>query len=152
MPDGGWKPKSSEGFGEVLCPLIIAADVRVDATSAAGISPQRYARIGGLLYLIIIVAGLSGELFVRGSMVVSGDAVATARNITASPALWRAGVAGDLLMHMCDFALVLYPPLASRLFPAIMLPPFVAELSLALWLLVKGVDVRKWPAQSHIWW
>jgi hypothetical protein len=230
-------------------------------------SPQTYARVGGLLYLIIIVAGISGELLVRGSLVVSGNAAATANNITASRSLWRIGIAGDLLMHMCDvglmlifyvllrpvnrnlailavlfnlvqtavlvanklnlliplfllgdaeylkaftaeqrqalayvslrthdygfgfgliffgvtcivvgylivrsgylprvlgilmqiagacylinsFALVLSPPLASRLFPAILLPPFVAESSLALWLLLKGVDVTKWTARA----
>jgi hypothetical protein len=44
-----------------------------------------------------------------------------------------------------SFALILSPPLASRLFPFILLPPFVAELSLALWLLLKGVDLTKWP-------
>ncbi|OFW05307.1 MAG: hypothetical protein A3H96_07675 [Acidobacteria bacterium RIFCSPLOWO2_02_FULL_67_36] len=230
-------------------------------------SPQVYARIGGILYLIIIVAGTAGELFVRGSLVVSGNAAATANNILASRYLWRAGVAGDLLMHVCDvglmlvlyvllrpvsrnlallailfnlvqtavlvanklnlvlpllfladaaylkaftpeqlqafsyvairthgygfafgliffgiecvvigylifrsgylpkalgvmmqiagvcyvvnsFAFVTYPPIASKLFPVILLPPFVAELSVAVWLLVKGVDLRKWPAAS----
>lgn len=230
---------------------------------ATGISPQRYARIGGVLYLIIIAAGLSGELFVRGSLVVPGNAAATAANIVQSRYLWRAGIAGDLLMHICDvglmlvfyvllrpvnqnlarlailfnlvqtcvlvanklnlvvplfllgdtaymkaftpeqlqalsyvsirthdygfafgliyfgvecvvigylivrslyfpkalgvmmqiagacyvinsFALLLYPPIGTRLVPFILLPPFVAELSVALWLLVKGVDVRKW--------
>jgi Domain of unknown function (DUF4386) len=45
-----------------------------------------------------------------------------------------------------SFAVILYPPLGSRLFPFILLPPFVAELSLALWLLVKGVDVTAWSA------
>jgi uncharacterized protein DUF4386 len=63
----------------------------------SAISPQAYARVGGVLYLVIIAAGMAGELFVRGSTVVSGDAAATARNILASPALWRAGIAGDLL-------------------------------------------------------
>lgn len=230
---------------------------------ATGISPQRYARIGGVLYLIIIAAGLSGELFVRGSLVVPGNAAATAANIVQSRYLWRAGIAGDLLMHICDvglmlvfyvllrpvnqnlarlailfnlvqtcvlvanklnlvvplfllgdtaymkaftpeqlqalsyvsirthdygfafgliyfgvecvvigylivrslyfpkalgvmmqiagacyvinsFAVLLYPPIGTRLVPFILLPPFVAELSVALWLLVKGVDVRKW--------
>lgn len=234
------------------------------STDATGFSPQRYARIGGVLYLIIIAAGLSGELFVRGSLVVPGDAAATAANIVQSRYFWRAGIAGDLLMHICDVglmlvfyvllrpvsqnlarlailfnlvqtctlvvnklnlvvplfllgdaaylkaftpeqlqalsyvairthdygfafgliyfgvecvvvgylivrslyfpkalgvmmqvaglcyvinsvALLLYPPLGTRLFPFILLPPFVAELSLALWLLVRGVDVRKWP-------
>jgi uncharacterized protein DUF4386 len=227
------------------------------------ISPQRYARIGGVLYLIIIAAGLFGELFARGSLVVPGNAAATATNIIQSRYFWRAGIAADLLMHICDvglmlvfyvllrpvslnlarlailfnlvqtcvlvanklnlviplfllgdapylkaftheqlqalsyaairthdygfafgliyfgvecvivghliirslylpkalgvmmqiagvcyvvnsFALILYPPVGTRLFPFILLPPFVAELSLALWLLVKGVDMRKW--------
>jgi uncharacterized protein DUF4386 len=233
----------------------------------SAISPQAYARGGGILYLIIIAAGMAGELFVRGSTVVSGDATATARNIMASPALWRAGIAGDLVMHLCDvgvmlvfyvllrpvsknlallallfnlvqtsvlvanklnlllplfllgdaeylkaftpeqlqalsyvafrthdygfgfgliffgaecivvgylivrssylprtlgvmmatagvcyltnsFALVLAPTLASRLFPVILLPSFVAELSMALWLLVKGVDLPKWAEST----
>jgi len=232
---------------------------------STGISPQHYARIGGVLYLIIIAAGLFGELFVRGSLVVPGNAAATATNIIQSRYFWRAGIAADLLMHICDvglmlvfyvllrpvnlnlarlailfnlvqtcvlvanklnlviplfllgdaaylkaftpeqlqalayvairthdygfafgliyfgvecvivgyliiralyfptalgvmmqiagvcyavnsFAVLLYPPVGTRLFPFILLPPFVAELSLALWLLVKGVDVRKWQA------
>jgi Domain of unknown function (DUF4386) len=46
-----------------------------------------------------------------------------------------------------SFALVLSPELASSLFPAILLPPFIAELSLALWLLLKGVDATKWAAR-----
>jgi hypothetical protein len=43
-----------------------------------------------------------------------------------------------------SFALLLSPPLASRLFPAILLPSLIAELSLALWLLVRGVRAEKW--------
>jgi hypothetical protein len=43
-----------------------------------------------------------------------------------------------------SFVLILSPELAPRLFPAILLPPFVAELSTALWLLVKGVNLSKW--------
>ena len=38
-----------------------------------------------------------------------------------------------------SFALVLSPALASRLFPIVLLPALVAELSLAIWLLLKGV-------------
>src|SRR5664280_2303623 len=70
-------------------------------------SPQTLARIGGVLYLLIIVTGLFGEMFVRGKLVVSGDATATASNITASQVLWRVGVAGDLIMHVCDIPLML---------------------------------------------
>jgi Domain of unknown function (DUF4386) len=70
-------------------------------------SPRVYARIGGALYLIIIVVGLFAEVGVRGKLVVSGDATATARNIVASPLLWRSGVAGELFMLTCAVALTL---------------------------------------------
>jgi Domain of unknown function (DUF4386) len=46
-----------------------------------------------------------------------------------------------------SFALILSPPLANRLFPAILLPALIAELSLALWLLVRGVRAEKWDQQ-----
>jgi Domain of unknown function (DUF4386) len=39
-----------------------------------------------------------------------------------------------------SFALLLSPGLASALFPLILLPAFVGELALALWLTFKGVD------------
>jgi hypothetical protein len=43
-----------------------------------------------------------------------------------------------------SFALFLAPALADRLFPLILLPAFVGEASLCLWLLVKGVDETSW--------
>ena len=69
-------------------------------------SPQRYARIAGILYLGIIVLGMFGELYVRGTLVVPGDAAATSAAISASPLLWRAGIAGDLLMHVFDVPVI----------------------------------------------
>ena len=230
-------------------------------------SPQVYARIGGALYLIIIALGLFGEVFVRGNLIVSGDATATANNIMASQLLWRFGIVGDLIQHVCDIgvmlafyvllrpvsknlallalllnliqtavlvafklnllvalfllgkasylqafepqqlhalsyvfiradsygfgiglvffgftvlvlgsvifrsgylpkflgvllfiagvcyltnslALLLAPTFADMLFPFILLPAFIGELSLALWLLVKGVNVPKWETRA----
>ena len=227
------------------------------------LSPQRYARIGGVLYLAIILLGMFGELYVRGTLVVPGNATATAQAISTSPLLWRAGIVGDLLMHVCDlpvilvlylllkpvsknlallatwvnliqtavlvanklnllvplflldevsylkafspeqlhalfqlaikahgygfaigliffgfaclvrgyliyrsdffpkilgmlifgagvsylvnsFALLLAPAFASLIFPAVLVPAFVGELSFCLWLIVKGVDGRQW--------
>lgn len=70
-------------------------------------SPQVYARIGGVLYLMIIVAGAFGEVFVRGTLIVSGDAVSTANNIMASQSLWRIGIAGDIITHVLDIPLML---------------------------------------------
>lgn len=64
--------------------------------------PQHHLRASGLMYLAIIVLGLFGEAVVRSSIVVGGDAGATLANISAREGLWRAGIAGDLLMHLLD--------------------------------------------------
>jgi uncharacterized protein DUF4386 len=232
------------------------------------ISPQTYARAGGVAYLVIIVAGLIGEMFIRNKLIVSGDAAATASNIMASPQLWRIGIAGDLVMHLCDiivilalylllrpvhkylallamlfnliqtavlvanklnllmplflsgdanylkafstqqlqvlayisvkahgygfgigliffgvvciingylifksgyfpkligvmmqvagvcyllnsFALIVAPAFADRLFPLVLIPSFIGELSLCLWLIKKGVNVEKWDKKVN---
>lgn len=233
----------------------------------AGASPRALARIGGALYLVIIVIGIWGEVFVRGRILVPSDAAATAANLRAHEALWRSGVAAELVLlisavalllilfvllrpvsrdlallaaffnlvsiaveatatlpllgalfpladarylgafepaqraalarmairshahgfgisliffgcfclvvgylifrsgflpkalgvlmqiaGLCylvnTFALILAPALADRLFPAILLPAFVGEASLCLWLLVKGVDEERWNARA----
>ena len=51
---------------------------------------------------------------------------------------------GGLSYLTNSFALFLAPDLANRLFPAILLPAFVGESSLCLWLLIKGVNAQKW--------
>jgi len=226
-------------------------------------SPQLYARIGGVLYLIIIVLGIFGEAFVRDRLIVSGDAAATAANLRSMESLWRLGIATELFLLICaialaliffvllrpvsrdlallavffnlisvaveavaaldlvaalfplgnagylkafppeqlyamaslaikshsygfgvaliffgcvclvlgylifrsgylpkalgvlmqiaglsyltnSFALLLAPNFANRIFPAILVPAFVGEASLCLWLIVKGVNVEKW--------
>ena len=234
------------------------------------VDPERarfLARIGGVLYLVIIAVGAIGEAVVRGSIVVPGNATATAANLRDMEWLWRLGIAAEVVLLVCatflavilyvllrpvsrdlalaaisfnlvciaiegvaavslagalsplsgatyltalgveqinamavlsirshtvgfgialiffgvecvivgyliyrsgymprpigvlmqiagvcyivnSFALLLSPPLSSVLFPAIVLPALVAELSFALWLLVKGVDTGKW--EEHI--
>jgi Domain of unknown function (DUF4386) len=226
------------------------------------------ARIGGVLYLTIIVLGGLGEAVIRGRVVVPGNATATAANLRSMEWLWRLGIAGEVVLLMCatvlalilyvllrpvnrdlallvvffnlvciaiegvaavslaaallplanaayltaftqeqlnimaqlsvrshsagfgialiffgvecvllgylivrsgymprvigglmliagacyvvnSFALLLSPPLSSRLFPAILIPSLIAELSLALWLLVKGVRADEWDQCVH---
>lgn len=68
-------------------------------------SVQRVARIGGLLYLLIIVIGVLGEAVIRNSLVVAGDPAATALRILESEFLWRVGIAGQLLLLVCAVAL-----------------------------------------------
>ncbi len=231
------------------------------------ISIKTTARIGGALYLLLIAAGIFAE-FLRNKLIVSGDAVATAKNIMASQFHWRAGIVADLLMHVCDVplmvilyvllkpvnknlallamlftlvqtavmvavkldlcmplfllgdagylkafephqlyallylsiksdgygfgfgliffgftclvngylifkssyfprplgvmiqiagfcylinscALILAPDLADRLFPIILIPAFIAELSFCLWLLLKGVNLKAWEMVKY---
>ncbi len=235
---------------------------------ASEFSPQFYARIGGLLYLLIIMAGMFAEVFVRNKLFVSGDATATANNIINSPFLWRIGISADLIMQICDlpvmlilylllkpvnkniallnllfnmiqtavlvanklnllnalfllgdaeylktldpnqlhslsylsiklhefgfgigliffgivcllegylifksgyfpktigllmqiagicyltnsFALILFPKLANNLFPIILMPPLIAELSLCLWMIFKGVNLPVWEKKNQ---
>jgi hypothetical protein len=70
-------------------------------------SPQVYARIGGVLYLMIIVIGFCSQFFVRDKLVVSGDVTATANNIRASESLWRISIAAELTLLACAVALTL---------------------------------------------
>ena len=46
--------------------------------SIPDLSQRKAARVAGVLYLIVIVAGVSAEFFVRQRLIVPGDATATA--------------------------------------------------------------------------
>ena len=61
-------------------------------------SPQPYARLGGALYLFIILFGAFSEGFVTNKLLVAGDAAASARHILAAPGLWQGGVAANVLV------------------------------------------------------
>jgi hypothetical protein len=84
------------------------------------ISIKTTARIAGIFYLVIIIAGMFSVLFVRDQLVVAGDPATTAHHIIGHQTLWRAGVASDLVMHLCDIPVmliiyVLLRPVSSRL-------------------------------------
>ena len=74
---------------------------------SAEFSPQSYARTGGVLYLLIIAAGLFAEVFVRNRFIVPGDAAATASNITDHAFMFRLGIAADLSTFVCAVALTM---------------------------------------------
>jgi hypothetical protein len=232
-------------------------------------APRTYARVAGVLYLVIIAAGLFAELGVRDRLMVDSNAGATAANIITHAPLYRFGIIADLstfllavpltvifylllrpvnrtlalltvllnvtqdaigavnalntyrplqllggarylsafdqpqlnamamlslrthevgfgiallffgvccvvlgyLMYVSGFfprflgillaiagfcyvvntlAEILSPALESMLLPWILLPAFIGELSVALWLAVKGIDAEKWRAQSAV--
>lgn len=69
------------------------------------INPQVYARTGGVLYLLMIALGFTEEFFIRGRIVVAGDAAATFANLQKMELLWRTGIVMELLLVI--FAIVL---------------------------------------------
>lgn len=72
--------------------------------------PRRVARVGGALYLAIILLGLFEEVVVRQRIVVPGDALATAANLRSMELLWRLGIAAEVILLICAvvLALILY--------------------------------------------
>lgn len=67
----------------------------------------RKVRLAGLLYLIIIIAGLGAELGLRGPLIDLGNAEATATAILEAPGSFRLAIAADLLMALCDAGLAI---------------------------------------------
>ena len=70
-------------------------------------SPLIYARIAGLLYLLMFSLGILGILYVPSTLIVSGDAAATANNIMASESLFRLSIVSALLIQIVQIFLVL---------------------------------------------
>ena len=76
-------------------------------THADATSLQTYARIAGVLFLISMVAGGFGEFYAPTTLIVKGDATATAANIIAHDSFFRLGFAAYLVEAICDIALSL---------------------------------------------
>ena len=69
-------------------------------------SPLVYARIAGLLYLIMAPFAIFGNMYVP-SLIVSGDAAMTANNIIASGSLFPLSIVSALLVQVGHIPLVL---------------------------------------------
>lgn len=81
------------------------------------------ARIAGVLYLIIFFASPLAFMIGKGSILVPGDAAATANNLMASKSLFRAGIAAETIVFIVETIL------AAILF--VLLKPVSQSLSLA---------------------
>lgn len=57
----------------------------------AEVSPSTRGRILGVLYLFVVAAGITAQMFIADRLVVANDATATAANIGANPSLYRLG-------------------------------------------------------------
>lgn len=78
-------------------------------------SNPKLARIAGLLYLIVAITGGFAQFVSRQSLIVSGDATATAQNVLEHETLYRIGIVSDLIdiTVFLVLPLVLYRLLAA---------------------------------------
>jgi Domain of unknown function (DUF4386) len=103
------------------------------------INPQVYARAGGILYLMMIVLGFTEEVFIRGRILVAGDAAATFANLRKMELLWRTGIAMELLLVILAIALAVVLYVLTR--------PVHKELALMA-LLFNGIAIAVESAYS----
>lgn len=68
------------------------------STPSQYLTPRALCKVGGVMYLLVILLGLSQELFIRGKLFVPGDTVATAEGLRAMAFLWRCGLAMEIAM------------------------------------------------------
>ncbi|QQA42737.1 DUF4386 domain-containing protein [Pelagovum pacificum] len=102
-------------------------------------NPQT-ARLAGLLYLTIIICGISAEAALRGPLIDLGDASATASAIRESIGTFRLAFAADVIMAISDAALavllfVMFRPVAPTLALAAMIFRLVQAVLIAANLL-----------------
>ena len=69
-------------------------------------SIRQTARVTGALILVLVVLGPFSLLYVPSTVVVPGDAAATASNIAASEGLFRLGLVSDSAVFLIEIAIV----------------------------------------------
>src|SRR4028119_2333496 len=105
--DTHMQPPVQDRYGPASYPTTAQTDMPDQAIRT---SPQIYARVAGLIWVIIAIMAPFAEFYVRQGLTVPGNVAATAENIVASASLFRAGFASDLVVFVIDVALaaVLY--------------------------------------------
>lgn len=107
--------------------------------------PRTTARIAGLLYLIVVLAGIFSIAYVPSQTQVAGGAAATVAKITANEGLFRLGIAAGLVCYLAFLLLplALYRLLAphGRTAATLMVALAVASVPLSFFNLLHKLDV-----------
>ena len=108
-------------------------------------SPQPTARMAGALWLAVMI--VSSLAVAAPTIVVPGDAVASAHNILSNELAFRLGVVGSFYV-ISSVTYLISPALGSILSPVVIPVAFVGEGTTTLWLLFKGINVDKWRQRA----
>lgn len=76
-------------------------------SKASMVSKRKTARIAGVLYVLLALTGVFSLIYVPTTLVVFGDATATAENIMSSELLFRSGILSGLVSNVIFVFLVL---------------------------------------------
>lgn len=73
-------------------------------------SNKKKGRVAGLLYLVVVVSGIFGLMYIPSKLIVWNDASTTVSNIGASILLFRAGLVSDIICYtfFLFLSLILY--------------------------------------------
>jgi hypothetical protein len=125
-----------------FAPLILLAGRH----SVSGLTAEQLqAQVSMPLKLLAIGYNL-GQVFYVGYLLLTGYLIYRS---TFLPRIVGVLLAiGGLCYLFYSFAVFLSPGFAAHLVPYIQLPSGIGELSLCLWLLVKGVNVEHWKEQA----
>ena len=108
-------------------------------TRTAETSPLVYARVAGLLLLIVAVLGPFSVIYVPSTLIVPGDATATADNIEASKWLFRLGIVSDSVIFLIEIVLtVLLYVLLRPVSRTLSLVAAFARLAMAI---IQGINL-----------
>lgn len=70
-------------------------------------SPKKNARIAGLWYLLLVIAGIYGLKYVQSQIIIDGDPSATTNNILAHEFVFRTGIFSNIIGNIIFLFLVL---------------------------------------------
>jgi hypothetical protein len=70
-------------------------------------SLKKTAKFAGLLYLLLVITGIYGIMYVPSQIIAPGDSVSTAKNILSNEFLFRTGFLNDIISNTIFLFLVL---------------------------------------------
>ena len=82
--------------------LLNSANAPARPSSGREVSPRRAAQLAGVAYVALFILGVFANFFVRESLIVGGDAAATAANIAESGGMFRLGMVSFLAIFVLD--------------------------------------------------